>query len=98
MASTSRKVLEDEKPILPSDETLTVTLLSGEWKSSKGGLSAVNRELAIQLAKHPNVEVYVYLPKCSKEDKEDAGDHGVQLIEAEELPGYEPIDCLAFFT
>ena len=94
MASTSRKFLEVEKPSLPSDETWTVTLLSGEWKSSKGGLSTINRELAIQLAKHPNVEVYVYLPKCSEEDKEVARSHGVQLIEADELPGYEPGDWL----
>ena len=85
---------EDEKPSLPSDETLTVTLFSSEWKSSKGGLSTINRELAIQLAKHLNVEVYVYLPKCTEEDKKDAGSHSVQLIEAEELPGFEPIDWL----
>ena len=85
---------EDEKPSLLSDETWTVTLFSSEWKSSKGGLSTINRELAIQLAKHLNVEVYVYLPKCTEEDKKDAGSHSVQLIEAEELPGFEPIDWL----
>ena len=86
--------MEDEKPSLPSDETLTVTVLSSEWKSSKGGLSTISRELAIQLAKHLNVEVYVYLPKCTEEDKKVAGSHRVQLIEAEELPGFEPIDWL----
>jgi len=94
VASTSRKVLEDEKPSLPFDETLTVTLLSTEWKSSKRGLSTISRELAIQLAKHLDVEVYVYLPKCSEEDKKVAAGHSVQLIEAEELPGVEPIDWL----
>ena len=95
MAPTSRKVLEDEEPSLPPDKTLTVTLLSSEWKSSQGGVSTISRELAIQLAEHPNVEVYVYLPKCSEEDKKVAGRHNVQLIEAEELPGFEPIDWLA---
>ena len=85
---------EYKKPILLSDKTLTVTLFSSEWKSSKGGLSTINRELAIQLAKHLNVEVYVYLPKCSEEDKKVAGSHSVQLIEAKELPGFEPIDWL----
>ncbi|XP_020624942.1 uncharacterized protein LOC110062399 [Orbicella faveolata] len=94
VAFTTREVLEDEKPSLPSDETLTVTLLSSEWKSSKVDLSTINRELAIQLAKGPNVEVYVYLPKCSEEDKKDARSHSVQLIEAEELPGYEQIEWL----
>ena len=71
-------------------------MLSSEWKSSKGGLSTINRELAIQLAKQPNVEVSVYLPQCSQEDKTVARDHNVRLIEAESLPGYEPIDWLAF--
>ena len=85
---------EVEKPSLPSGETLTVTLFSNEWKSSKGGLSTINRELAIQLAKNLNVEVYVYLPKCSEEDKKVAASHSVQLIEAEERPGFEPIDWL----
>ena len=73
-----------------------MTLLSSEWKSSKGGLSTINRELAIQLAKQPNVEVSVYLPQCSEEDRKVASDHNVQLIEAESLPGYEPVDWLAF--
>ena len=85
---------EYKKPILLSDKTLTVTLFSSEWKSSKGGLSTINRELAIQLAKHLNVEVYVYLPKCSEEDKKVAGSYSVQLIEAEKLPSLEPIDWL----
>ena len=80
---------------MSSDRRLKVTLLSSEWKSSKGGLSTINRELAIQLAKQCNVEVSVYLPQCSEEDKKVAGGHNVQLIEAEELPGFEPIDWLS---
>ena len=74
---------------------LRVTLLASEWRSSKGGLSTINRELAIQLAKHPNVEVSVYLPQCSEEDKRAASDHEVQIIEAKELPGFQPNDWLA---
>ena len=70
---------------------LRVTLLSSEWRSSKGGLSTVNRELAIELAKHPNVEVCVYLPKCSEEDKYVAASQSVRLIEAEEVPGLDPV-------
>ena len=86
--------MEDEKPSLPSDEKLTVTMLSNEWKSSKGGLSTISRELAIQLAKHLNVKVHVYLPKCAEEDKKVALSQSVQLLEAKELPGFEPIDWL----
>ena len=72
-----------------------MTLLSSEWRSTKGGLSTINRELAIQLAKHSNLEVSMYLPQCSEEDKRAAAAHNVCIIEAEEVPGYDPIDWLA---
>ena len=80
-----------------SSRKLRVTLLSSEWRSTKGGLSTINRELAIQLAKHPSVEVSVYLPQCSEEDKQVAKDHNVRLIKAREMPGLEPnfwLSCL----
>ena len=80
-----------------SSRKLRVTLLSSEWRSKKGGLSTINRELAIQLAKHPSVEVSVYLPQCSEEDKQVARDHHVRLIKAREMPGLEPnfwLSCL----
>ena len=76
---------------------MKVTLLSCEWRSTKGGLSTINRELAIQLAKHPSVEVSIYLPQCSEEDKRVAASHSVTLIEAEKRPGLEPelwLSCL----
>ncbi|XP_078352729.1 uncharacterized protein LOC144637528 isoform X3 [Oculina patagonica] len=75
--------------------TLRVTLLSSEWRSSTDGdVSTINRELAIQLAKHPNVQVSVFLPQCSEEDKNIAASHKVQLIEAEKMPGVDPVDWL----
>ena len=53
--------------------TLKVTLLSSEWKSSTNGdLSTINRELAIQLAKHPDVDVCVLIPNCSEVDRSSA--------------------------
>ena len=67
-----------------------MTLLSSEWRSTKGGVSTINRELAIQLAKHPNVQATVYLPECSEEDKRFAASHNVHLIEAEKLHGIHP--------
>ena len=70
---------------------MNVTLLSSEWKSTKGGLSTISRELAVQLAKHPDVKVSVYLPHCSEEDKKIAASLNVKIIEAEELPGLEPV-------
>ena len=75
---------------------LRVTLLSSGWSSTKGGLSTINRELAIQLAKHPSVEVSVYLPQCSEADKRVAASHNVHLTEAQKMAGYDnPIDWLS---
>ena len=78
------------------ERKLRVTLLSAGWKaSSNGDLTTINRELAIQMAKHPNVEVSVFLPQCSEEDKRDADSYNVKLIEAVKLGGFEPVDWLA---
>ena len=78
------------------ERKLRVTLLSVGWKAScNGDLTTINRELAIQMAKHPNVEVSVFLPQCSEEDKRDADSCNVKLIEAVKLPGFEPVDWLA---
>ena len=95
-ASTSQED-HDSNSGSTSSRKLRVTLLSSEWRSTKGGLSTINRELAIQLAKHPSVEVSVYLPQCSEEDKQVARDHNVRLIKAREMPGLEPnfwLSCL----
>ena len=95
IASTSQEDHESNSGST-SSRRLRITLLSSEWRSTKGGLSTINRELAIQLAKHPSVEVSVYLPQCSEEDKRVAASHNVQLIEAEEMQGYDPVDWLSF--
>ena len=39
--------------------------------------------------------VSVYLPQCTEEDKRVATSHNVHLIEAEEMPGYDPVDWLS---
>ena len=71
-------------------------MLSSEWRSSTDGdLSTINRELAIQLAKHPNVDVSILLPNCSGEDRSSAESHNVKLIEADKAPGVEPVLCLS---
>ena len=42
------------------------------------------------------MEVSVYLPKCSEEDKQVAASQNVHLIEAEEMAGYDdPVDWLS---
>ena len=87
---------QESKTDFTSTRKLRVTLLSSEWRSIKGGLSTINRELAIQLAKRPSMEVSVYLPQCSEEDKQVAASHSVHLMKAKEMPGYDPVDWLSF--
>ena len=72
-----------------------MTLLSSEWGSTKGETSTFNRELAIQLAKDDNVDVCMYLPLFSDEDKKAADKCRVSILKAKEKPGYDPIDWLA---
>ena len=67
-----------------------------EWGSSEGGLSTINRELAIQLAKCPEVEITFFLPQCSQEDKKLALRHNVKIVEATPLSGFEQLDWLCF--
>ena len=79
------------------DRAVKVTILASEWGSRMGGLSTVNRELAIQLAKFPGVEVTFYLPKCCDENKREALRHGISIVEAERRPGYDDeLDWLSF--
>ena len=73
-----------------------VAILASEWRSSKGGLSTINRELAIQLAKYPEVEITFFLPKCSQEDKTLVLQHKVTIVEAKRRPGFEELDWLSF--
>ena len=73
-----------------------VTILASEWRSSKGGLSTINRELAIQLARFSSLEVTLFLPKSSDEDKKAAESHGISIVLATRRPGYEELDWLSF--
>ena len=73
-----------------------VIILASEWGSSKGGLSTINRELAIQLAKFSEVEITYFLPKCSEEDRKVALGHGIKILEATPRPGFEEMDWLSF--
>ena len=88
MASSSRQPQEHDK-------TIKVTILASEWGSSKGGLSTINRVLAIQLAKFRDIEVTFFLPKCCDENKAEALSHDISIVEAERRPGYEELDWLS---
>ena len=73
-----------------------VTILASEWGSSNGGLSTLNRELAVQLAKFPEVEITFFLPKCSQPDKKEALEYNVKIVEAKAVPGMEQLNWLCF--
>ena len=75
---------------------IKVTLLGSEWNSSEGGLSTLNRELAIYLSKHPKVEVTLLVPEgvCKDNEKREAGSYGITIVEAKEQTGYDPLDWL----
>ena len=66
---------------MASSRKMKAVLLASEWGSKLGGLSTFNRELAIQLAKHPDVQVSVFLPKCDQEGKNVALNNNVTLVD-----------------
>ena len=73
-----------------------ITILASEWGSSNGGLSTINRELAIQLAKSSSVEITFFVPQCSDEDKKEALRHNVHILKATPLAGFEELEWLSF--
>ena len=95
MASVLQKAQTHDDRVHGSRK-VKVTILASEWGSSNGGLSTINRELAIQLAKFAEVEISFFLPKCSQEDKKVALDHKVEIVEATPLPCFEQLDWLCF--
>ena len=94
MASTSLPIQEHHQPDIPGK--VKVTILASEWGSSKGELSTLNRELAIQLAKFPEVEITFFLPRCTDREKNQALRHNVKVVEATPVPGREELEWLCF--
>ncbi|XP_068716918.1 uncharacterized protein [Montipora capricornis] len=91
--------VEAEKIFAQRKEALNITLLGSEWNSLAGGLSTLNRELAIHLSQHPNVSVSMLVPEgaCKDEDRKAAKDLEINVLDARERPGFrEPLDCLCF--
>ena len=93
---SSLRESESRDSVDESRKVIRVTVLASEWGSSKGGLSTINRELAFQLAKCPEVETTFFLPQCSQEDKKLALKNNVKIVEATPLPGFEQLHWLCF--
>ena len=69
--------------------TIDILAICDEWKPWKGGLSAFNRELVINLAKESRgkVNVHCYVSESDEADREDAKRNGVTLVTAQKIPG-----------
>jgi len=73
--------------ITSSTAETKITLIADEWLSKKGGLSTLNRELAIQLAKFSSIAVRLLMAKCSEEEKKLARQYNIEVIEADQGSG-----------
>ena len=76
---------------------LHVTLLGGEWSSSAGGLSTINRELAIHLSNHSAVKVSLLVPEgaCNHEEKNEALTYGITIVEAKRRAAFDRLVWLS---
>ena len=94
--STTSRVEPGQSDGFSARSVIKVTLLGSEWNSSEGGLSTLNRELAIYLSKHPKVEVTLLVPEgvCKDNEKREAGNYGITIVESKEQTGYDPLDWL----
>ena len=87
----------EQTSIAASRPTINVMFLCNEWKSTKGGLSTFNREFAVNLAKTASgrIKVHCYVSQSDELSREDARQHGVNLITARSIPGsVDPLDWL----
>ena len=94
-ASTTASSEEEKK----EQRLIDAMFLCDEWKSSKGGLSTFNREFAINLAETTagSMKIHCYVSNSDDRDREDAEQHGVNLIKARSVPGSaDPLECLKF--
>ena len=76
---------------------LHVTLLGDEWGSSAGGLSTINRELAIHLSNHSAVKISLLVPEgaCNTEEIREADGYGITIVEAKERAAFDRLDWLS---
>ena len=81
---------------LGTDQEIQVLILASEWGSSKGGLSTIKRELAINLAKCPEVHVTFFVTHCNQMEKTVTRDHNIDLIEAARRPGMDELQWFSF--
>ncbi|XP_070537502.1 uncharacterized protein [Ptychodera flava] len=75
----------------------SVLILNDEWGTSKGGLSTMNRQIALE-AKNAGFEVYVTVLDASEDDIDDAYEKGIKLVKAKIVDSREPnMDWLTIY-
>ena len=97
MACSSSSTATSSEVEKKEQRLIDAMFLCDEWKSSKGGLSTFNRELAINLAETTtgSMNIHCYVSRSDDQDREDAEQHGVNLITAQTVPGSrDPLDWL----
>ncbi|GAB2575309.1 hypothetical protein Aab01nite_14550 [Paractinoplanes abujensis] len=70
-----------------------ILLVAGEWKSSKGGISTFNRDLAVAFAE-AGCEVHVMLPQTDPTERDLALKSGVTLVVPPTVPGLRGTEAL----
>ncbi|NTY60115.1 glycosyltransferase family 4 protein [Mycolicibacterium sphagni] len=70
-----------------------IMLVSDEWRSGRGGISTLNRELAAALAT-AGADVSVLVPKTSDEDIRAASEVNVAIVTPARVPGLSDFETL----
>jgi len=90
-SEASAKAVPDETSI--GSRQRRILLVADEWRSGRGGVSTVNRELAIALAKH-GIDTAVMVPRTSESDIRAASEHDVELVVPARIPGLNERELL----
>ena len=93
-------LLTGSRPLPASDAAETSArklerflLVCDEWRSGRGGISTVNRELAIALAT-AGIDAAVMVPRASGDDIKAASDANVALVTPARVPGLTDREAL----
>ena len=94
MASTSQQ--SQEQDLVDDSQKVKDTILASEWGLSNGGIGLLSKELAVQLAKLPEVDITIFLLRCSEGDKKEAVRNNVETVKTTRYPGFDELDWLNF--
>lgn len=94
MSSPSQQLQEKDQAV--DFSKVKVTILASEWESIYEEIATFSNELAVQLAKIPELEITTFLPTCSEKDRNEALRNNVKIVEAKRRPGFDKSIWLNF--